>query len=183
MYEKLAKSPSAAAIVNGNAAPQTQAQAQPLATLQVPVHSGSLISQPSSAAILAPTPTAVSTSVVAGVKRKKRTRDPKVPKKPVTAFSHFTALERDTYKVSHPGISRGDLTKFLGAAWKELGDEPKKRYNEMFEQDKKRYAEEMEKYEASGANAGATDDGNDHDVDSDFEGGNAMDLSSTNVSQ
>lgn len=79
-------------------------------------------------------------------KKQKKKKDPNQPKKNWTSYMFFTNAKRAEIKEKNPDASFGDLSKLVGAAFKKLSDEERKRYNEMADKDKARYKGEMKDY-------------------------------------
>jgi hypothetical protein len=53
-------------------------------------------------------------------KQKMRWRDVNAPKAPLTAYLQFLSKTRDALRAENPGMSTGDITKFLGTMWTEM---------------------------------------------------------------
>lgn len=81
-----------------------------------------------------------------GVKKKKK-KDPNAPKAPSVPYMFFFKEMRPYIKAQHLSASFGELGKLIGAAWRNLPEEEKQRFNRKAEEDKMRYHEEMIKYE------------------------------------
>jgi len=105
-------------------------------------------------------------------KLNKKEKDPNAPKRPSTAFIHFcmpahytlsfsrlSALclltntrhlaanaERVMMKKEQPQLKGVELSKALGAKWKELSVEEKKPFLDLYQKDKARFTAEMENY-------------------------------------
>ena len=77
---------------------------------------------------------------------KKAKKDPNAPKGAKSAFMYFSTAKRSEIKEANPDASFGDLGKLVGAAWKELNDSEKVKWEEMAKEDKTRYAKEMINY-------------------------------------
>ena len=58
--------------------------------------------------------------------KKKRKKDPNAPKKPSSAYFHFSKKMRSKIKEENPTATFGELGKLLGEAWKQVSDEDKK---------------------------------------------------------
>ncbi len=76
-------------------------------------------------------------------------KDPKRPKKALTAFMFFSNAKREQVKQDHPEIAKSvtDISRKLGELWKAASDADKAPYHEMAAEDKKRYAKDMESYQ------------------------------------
>ncbi|KAF8487189.1 high mobility group box domain-containing protein [Russula ochroleuca] len=88
-----------------------------------------------------------------------RKKDPKAPKRALSAYMFFSQDWRERIKTENPDASFGEVGKLLGAKWKELDDEEKKPYIEQAARDKSRA--EQEKSEYDNKNAGSGGDGED----------------------
>lgn len=76
----------------------------------------------------------------------KAKKDPKAPKKNLSAFMIFSNQVRNTIKGENPELSFGEIGRKVGEQWKALDDKDKKAYQKKAEEDKKRYEKEMENY-------------------------------------
>lgn len=85
----------------------------------------------------------------AGPPSKKKTRDPREPKRPTNAYLYYCDAERDNLKTewlkNHPN-EHMELTKITTEGWKNLTEEQKKPYFDMFEKDKERYQNAMKEF-------------------------------------
>ena len=79
-------------------------------------------------------------------KKRKTTKDPNRPKRPLSGFFYFCHEERPRYRSEEPGSSIAELAKKLGAHWKLLTDEEKVPFMLDAQKDKERYNREMELY-------------------------------------
>ena len=75
---------------------------------------------------------------------KKAKKDPNAPKRPKSAYLFFCDSERPTLK--EEGMAFTEIGAMLGKKWKELSDDEKIEYNELFIEDKTRYENEMKDY-------------------------------------
>ena len=81
-------------------------------------------------------------------KKKRRKKDPRAPKRPLSAFMLFANTNRDRI-VAENNLDRrqiGELGRHIGAAWRALGAGDRKKYDAMAVEDKKRYEDEMKQY-------------------------------------
>ncbi|KAI9461929.1 high mobility group box domain-containing protein [Lactarius psammicola] len=90
-----------------------------------------------------------------------RKKDPKAPKRALSAYMFFSQDWRERIKAENPDASFGEVGKLLGAKWKELDEEEKKPYIEQAARDKSRA--EQEKSEYDNKNAGSGDGEDDED--------------------
>lgn len=80
---------------------------------------------------------------------KRRLRDPDLPKRPTNAYLIFCDLGKEQVRTKmeeeHPGMNV-DMSKAMTEAWKELDQEARKPYYELYEKDKERYQRELKEY-------------------------------------
>ena len=72
-------------------------------------------------------------------KKKRRPRNPNMPKRPLSAFIFFSCLRRGSLALEHPEMKPTDCLKYIGNEWKTLTDRAK--YHEMAAIDKIRYSD------------------------------------------
>jgi len=112
--------------------------------------------------------------------RKKRKKDPNAPKKPCSAFFHFSKRMRPTIKEQHPDASFGQLGKLIGEEWAKLAPEDKKQYEELAAIDKERYAKENKEYLNKKAQEDSSDsESSNSDSDSDSSDSSGSSASSS----
>ncbi|KAK4052308.1 Non-histone chromosomal protein 6 [Microbotryomycetes sp. JL221] len=87
------------------------------------------------------------TKAASGSKGRAGKKDPNAPKRPLSAYMHFSQQNREKIKSENPEASFGELGKLLGGKWKEMSDSEKKPYTDMADKDKARYEKEKEGYE------------------------------------
>lgn len=88
------------------------------------------------------------------IKVPKRKLEPNMPKKPRSAFIYFSNEKRETVKKDltkkNPNMNGKEIfrlvAKELGARWKKVSENDKKKYTKMAEDDKKRYEKEITEY-------------------------------------
>ncbi|KAK9458202.1 hypothetical protein V1511DRAFT_508293 [Dipodascopsis uninucleata] len=87
-------------------------------------------------------------------KKSQPPRDPNAPKRPQNAYIIFCDHEKERVRAqleqSMPGEAF-DLTKAMAEAWRDLGDEGRKRFYDLYDAEKARYNREMEAYVAPGS--------------------------------
>jgi hypothetical protein len=59
------------------------------------------------------------------VARKRRKRDPNMPKRPANAFMQFSLARRDGIKEANPGMPKADVGKMLAEQWKAMSKQDK----------------------------------------------------------
>lgn len=76
-----------------------------------------------------------------GVKKKRtrRAKDPRAPKRSMSAFFWFAADERPKVRAANPNFAVGDIAKELGKRWAEFGPTFKQKYEAKAEKDRERY--------------------------------------------
>jgi hypothetical protein len=75
-------------------------------------------------------------------KKKRKQRDPTLPKRPLSAFIFFSCERRKTMTAEKPTMKPTECLKQMGTEWKSLAD--RKRYLDLAATDKIRYSSEME---------------------------------------
>ncbi|KAF8263155.1 HMG-box [Lactarius quietus] len=90
-----------------------------------------------------------------------RKKDPKAPKRALSAYMFFSQDWRERIKAENPDASFGEVGKLLGAKWKELEEEEKKPYVEQAARDKTRAEQEKSEYENKNAGSGDGEDDED----------------------
>jgi hypothetical protein len=78
-------------------------------------------------------------------KRKKK-KDPDAPKGTRNGYMFYVQEHRAKRGKEHPDKGAAELTKMIGAEWKDLSDSKKKKYLDLAAEDKKRYQREMKEY-------------------------------------
>ncbi|KAH9990364.1 high mobility group box domain-containing protein [Russula vinacea] len=90
-----------------------------------------------------------------------RKKDPKAPKRALSAYMFFSQDWRERIKAENPmQASVCEVGKLLGAKWKELDEEEKKPYIEQAARDKSRAEQESQNMTCN-KNAGSGGDGED----------------------
>ncbi|KAK9463935.1 uncharacterized protein V1516DRAFT_669078 [Lipomyces oligophaga] len=87
-------------------------------------------------------------------KRKHTPRDPHAPRRPQNAYIIFCDLEKERVRnqlIDSQGKDNFDLTKAMAEAWRDLGDDGRKRYYQLYDAEKARYNREMEAYVPPGS--------------------------------
>ena len=64
-----------------------------------------------------------------------------------SAFNFFAAEKRSEIQKANPTAGFGEVSKLVGAAFKNLNSDEKVKYDALAKQDKKRYEKEMVDYE------------------------------------
>lgn len=79
-------------------------------------------------------------------KSSRKKKDPNAPKRSLSAYMFFANENRDIVRAEHPGITFGQVGKFLGDKWKSMTAEDKEPYESKAAADKKRYEKEKAEY-------------------------------------
>ncbi|TNY24060.1 high mobility group box domain-containing protein [Rhodotorula diobovata] len=74
-------------------------------------------------------------------------KDPNAPKRPLSAYMHFSQDMRSVVKEENPDVTFGEIGKLLGVKWKEATENDKKPYEEKAKADKERYEKEKAAYD------------------------------------
>ncbi|EMD35015.1 hypothetical protein CERSUDRAFT_85760 [Gelatoporia subvermispora B] len=94
----------------------------------------------------------------------KAKKDPKAPKRALSAYMFFSQDWRERIKAENPDAGFGEIGKLLGAKWKELDESEKKPYIEQAARDKARAEQEKTDYDGRKAHDSAgSGDGDDDD--------------------
>ncbi|ORX74701.1 hypothetical protein DL89DRAFT_290197 [Linderina pennispora] len=73
-------------------------------------------------------------------------KDPNAPKRPANAFVLFCQAERPGVKNSSVEMSSGELTRVMSLRWKNMSEDERKPYFEIYDREKLRYEKEMSSY-------------------------------------
>eukprot|EP00123_Amoebidium_parasiticum_P015752 comp23133_c1_seq1/m.37309 comp23133_c1_seq1/g.37309 ORF comp23133_c1_seq1/g.37309 comp23133_c1_seq1/m.37309 type:complete len:265 (-) comp23133_c1_seq1:421-1215(-) len=76
----------------------------------------------------------------------KAEKDPHAPKRPANAFFMFCQQHRSHAQEENTDLRHPEITKILGARWKQMTEQEKMPYYEMYETDKTRYARDLKQY-------------------------------------
>ncbi|KAF9463385.1 high mobility group box domain-containing protein [Collybia nuda] len=79
----------------------------------------------------------------------KAKKDPKAPKRAMSAYMFFSQDWRERIKAENPDAGFGEIGRLLGTKWKELDDKEKKPYIEQAAKDKTRAEDEKTAYDGS----------------------------------
>ncbi|KAF0550466.1 HMG-box [Gigaspora margarita] len=79
-------------------------------------------------------------------KRRRQNRDPNAPKRPRNAFLMYCQMQREQAKEENQNKGFQDVTRILSQRWKELPQEEKGQYYDMYKQERQRYEKEMSTY-------------------------------------
>ncbi|KAK9451341.1 uncharacterized protein V1518DRAFT_408298 [Limtongia smithiae] len=98
-------------------------------------------------------PAGASSSSSASKKKPVVARDPNAPKRPQNAYIIFCDHEKERVRAQlEQGHSEPfDLTRAMAEAWRDLGDEGRKPFYDLYDAEKARYNREMEAYVAPGS--------------------------------
>lgn len=91
-----------------------------------------------------------------GAKKPRKKKDKNAPKGVKSAYTYFGDEHRPALK--EQGITFGEVSKKLGAMWKEAGEDEKAKYQALAEQDKERHRKEVDEYTSGGAKAAPASD-------------------------
>ncbi len=85
-------------------------------------------------------------------KKNKKVKDPKAPKRGLTAWIIYTTEQRPKFKAENPEKSNTELTTLMSQEWRNMTDGDKKKYTDLAVVDKERYMKEKEEYESNSEN-------------------------------
>jgi len=82
-------------------------------------------------------------------KKNKKVKDPKAPKRALSAWIIYTTEQRPKFKADNPEKSNTELTTLMSQEWRNMTDKDKKKYEDLAVVDKQRYMKEKEEYESN----------------------------------
>lgn len=80
-------------------------------------------------------------------KRTRRAKDPRAPKRSMSAFFWFAQDERPKVRAANPSFAVGDIAKELGRRWADAESEMKTKYEGKAEKDRARYIREKQAFQ------------------------------------
>jgi len=88
-------------------------------------------------------------SNVDGIKKKRtrRAKDPRAPKRSMSAFFWFAQDERPKVRAANPSFAVGDIAKELGRRWSEVSPTLKSKYEGKAEKDRERYVRDKQDFQ------------------------------------
>ncbi|GAA5825678.1 hypothetical protein JCM10212_002149 [Sporobolomyces blumeae] len=84
-------------------------------------------------------------------KATKAKKDPNAPKRPLSAYMHFSQAKRAEVKEENPDVSFGEIGKLLGQKWKDADASERAPFEEKAKEDKARYEREKSEYDGGDA--------------------------------
>ncbi|KAF5353237.1 hypothetical protein D9756_003684 [Leucocoprinus leucothites] len=93
----------------------------------------------------------------------KAKKDPKAPKRALSAYMFFSQDWRERIKAENPDAGFGEVGKLLGAKWKEMDEDEKKPYVEQASADKTRAEKEKADYDQGKKSASGDEPDEDDD--------------------
>ncbi|KAJ1447357.1 high mobility group box domain-containing protein, partial [Pelagophyceae sp. CCMP2097] len=105
----------------------------------------------------------------------KKPKDPNAPKGPKSSYIHFSMAKRPEVLAEDSSLTMGDISKKIGALWKELSEEEKAPYIEAAKVEKDAYTVALAAYKATLLAEG---DGNTPDDDEGEDEGEALAVAS-----
>ncbi|KAJ2705211.1 non-histone protein [Coemansia sp. IMI 203386] len=82
-------------------------------------------------------------------------KDPLAPRRPANAFVLYCQVERPNIRSKGTDLTYTEMTKAMGVKWKNLSQEEKKKYFDMYEREMFRYQQELETYKGGGGSGAA----------------------------
>lgn len=82
-----------------------------------------------------------------GTAKKPKKRDPNAPKCPKTAYNHYQAYLHPLLKEENPRLTWSEMSSIIGNRWKQLSNDEKRPYEDMYAENKKLYDVELSEYE------------------------------------
>lgn len=77
---------------------------------------------------------------------KRHKKDPTAPKRPMSAFLHFSQERRQAMRENSPELSNTEISKLLGKEWKNVAEEVRRPYIEREKIEREKYKEDMAKW-------------------------------------
>ena len=81
-------------------------------------------------------------------KTTKTTKDPNAPKKPLTSYFLFAKDVRPEIMKNNPTAKITEIATLIGAEWKKLSDDDKKKYTQKADEAKAEYIKAKTAYES-----------------------------------
>lgn len=78
--------------------------------------------------------------------KKRKTKDPNLPKKPLTTYILYSNDIRARIQEEHKDWAQPEIAREISKLWSQLDSDKKDEYKEIYEKDKLRYLDEMAKY-------------------------------------
>ncbi|KAG2181963.1 hypothetical protein INT43_006888 [Umbelopsis isabellina] len=88
--------------------------------------------------------------------KKKRSKDPNAPKRPMGSFFLFANDRREKLRKEHPDLDTKEIARKLGEEWKVLSDSKKKNWTQKADALKDRYNKDVEAYKTKEADDSTT---------------------------
>ncbi|KAJ2080804.1 non-histone protein [Coemansia sp. RSA 988] len=96
------------------------------------------------------------TPVGVSTRKPRAEKDPNAPKRPANAFVLYCQVERPNIKSAGTELSSSELTRAMGVKWRNLSEDKKQKYFDMYEREMARYNREMATYKCASAPNGST---------------------------
>lgn len=78
--------------------------------------------------------------------KKRKTKDPAAPKRPLSAFLFFSQKTRPSLKKQKPGLRMAEMSQELGRRWREMTEVERLPYTKCEEESRERWLRESAKY-------------------------------------
>ena len=82
------------------------------------------------------------------VPKKRAKKNPRAPKRPMSAFLKYSKTRRKNVKEENPNVSNTDVSRLLGELWRNASEVEKAPYVEAELKERNKYKEEMKKWRA-----------------------------------
>jgi len=86
------------------------------------------------------------------LRRVKKNRPADAPKPAISAYLHYSSAMRESIKSANPDATLGEISKKIGAKWREIKEADKKKYTDIAAEDKARFQAETAEYEEKASN-------------------------------
>jgi len=85
-------------------------------------------------------------------KKNKKMKNPKAPKRALSAWIIYTNEQRPKFKADNPEKSTTELTTLMSQEWRNMTDSDKKKYEDLAVVDKERYMKEKDEFKSNSDN-------------------------------
>lgn len=89
------------------------------------------------------------------IPKRRAKKDPRAPKRPMSAFLKYSQQMRPVVKEENPYMSNTDVSRLLGEMWRNASPKDKAPYREQEEQERALYKEQIKKFKDDKARADA----------------------------
>jgi hypothetical protein len=88
-------------------------------------------------------------SEVSSKTKKKKVKDPNMPKRPQNAYMHYFNMSRPLFVEKYPDAKPHEICKHAAKEWSNMTVKQKTKYEEKYKKEREEYAVKMEEYNKS----------------------------------